>query len=90
MVEMDVRGDDVVNRNSRHAGSLERREQARHRIVGAGVDERRAVAFDDEVARVEHRPMKAGVDYVDTVREALHEGEGGVRHHGRILGICPR
>ena len=73
VVEMDVGRDDVVDRVDVEAGAGERGEQARHRVVGAGVDEGGAAALDDQVGGVEERPMKAGVDDVDAVRQRLDE-----------------
>ena len=63
----------IVDRLGRQAGGVERRQQARHRVVGAGVDEGGAALLDDQVGGVEARAMKAGVDDVDAVIEDVDE-----------------
>ena len=81
-------GDDEVDRVAVEAGGGERREQARQRVIGAGVDEGGAATFDDEVRGVEQRPVKAGVDDTDAVRQRFDEigrcrrGGGRVGHEG--------
>ena len=69
-------GDDEVDRVAARAGGVERGQQARHRVVGAGVDEGGASVLDDQVGGVEARPMKAGVDDVDAVVEAARRSRG--------------
>ena len=90
VVEVHVGRDHVVDRVGRQAGGVERGEQARHRMVGAGIDEGGAAAFDDQVGGVEERPMKAGVDDVDAVAEGRDEGgqdrRGGARFDHGIAG----
>ena len=89
VVEVDVGRDDVVDGVDVEPCGGERGEQARHRMVRAGIDERRAAALDDQVGGVEERPMKAGVDDVDAVREPFDEvrrearGEEGIVHAER-------
>ena len=73
MVEMDVGRDHVVDRVDAKAHRLQGREQPGHRVVRSGVDERRAVAFDDQVGGVEARAVKAGVDDVDAMTERRDE-----------------
>ena len=85
MVQVYVRRDDVVHRVTRQAVGLERGQKARHRIIGAGVDEGRVPVFDDQVARIETRSVEAGVDDVDAVVQRVDEGMGG--GHG---GECRR
>ena len=53
VVEVDVGRDDEVDRVGVEPGGGERGEQARHRVVGAGVDEGGAAALDDQVGGVE-------------------------------------
>src|SRR5438105_4864 len=79
VVEMDVRRDDVVDRVDADPGALERGEQARHGVVGTGVDEGGAAALDDQVGGVEERPVKAGVDDADAVADPLDERRLGSR-----------
>ena len=96
VVEVDVGRDDVVDRVDVEIGGGERGEQARHRVVRAGIDERRPAALDDQVGGVEERPMKAGVDDVDAMREPFDEvrrearGEEGIVHAERRVfrGRC--
>src|SRR2546421_4284750 len=73
MVEMDVGGDDPVDRIARDAQRVEGGQKARHRMVGRGVDEGGTARFDDQEARVEMRPVKAGIDDVDAVRVVAEE-----------------
>ncbi len=73
MVEVHVGGDHHVDRLGLESGGVERGEQARHRVVGAGVDEGGATVLDDQVGGVEARAMKAGVDDVDAVVEDVDE-----------------
>ena len=81
VVEVDVGRDHVVDRVGAEADALERGEQARHRVVGAGVDEGGAAVLDDQVGGVEARPVKARVDDVDAVADGFDGagigGEGG-------------
>ncbi len=81
VVEVDVGRDDVVDGVDVESCGGEGGEQARHRMVRAGIDERRAAALDDQVGGVEERPMKARVDDVDAVREPFDEvrREAGAR-----------
>ncbi len=88
VVEVDVGRDDEVDRVALESGGGERREQARHRVVRAGVDEGGAAAFDDQIGGVEQRPVKPSVDDVDAVRQRFDEvrrcRRGGIRvgHEG--------
>ena len=94
MVEMDMGGDDPVDRVARDAQRVEGGQKARHRMVGAGVDESGAARFDDQEARVETRPVKAGVDDVDAMRVVAEErfvGRHSVRWgEGRRRRFCGR
>jgi hypothetical protein len=65
--------DDPVDRDTARGRRCQRGEQARHRMVGAGVDEGGAAVFDHQVGRIEHRAVKAGVDDVDAVKGLGHE-----------------
>ena len=75
VVEVHVRRDHVIDGLARQAERFQRGQQARHREVGAGVDEGRAAVLDDQVGGVEHRAMEAGVDGEDAVAQVL--GVGG-------------
>ncbi len=75
VVEMHVGGDDVVDRIDAEPDRVECREQARHRVVGARVDEGGTVALDDQVGGVESRAVKAGIDDVDAMADRL-DGTG--------------
>ena len=96
VVEVDVGRDDVVDGVDVEPGSGERGEQARHRVVRAGIDERRATALDDQVGSVEERSMEAGIDDLDAMREPFDEvrcearGEEGIVHAERCAfgGRC--
>ena len=67
VVEVDVGEQHPVDRGARDALGVERREQVRHRERGAGIDERRAAAVDDQVAGVEPRAHIVRVDRRDAV-----------------------
>ena len=69
VVEVHVRGDHPVDRLARHPGGFEHRQQPRHRVARARVDESGAAALDDQVGCVEVRPLVAGVDRPHAVRE---------------------
>ena len=84
VIEMHVGRDDEVDRVAREPGGGERGEQARHRVVGAGVDEGGAAALDDQVRGVEERPVKAGVDDTDAVGQRFDEGGRCRRGGGRV------
>jgi hypothetical protein len=85
MVEVDVGGDHVVDVSDVEGGTVERGEQARHRMVRAGIDEGGAAALDDQVGGVEQRSMKAGVDDVNAVPEPLDEVGREARGEKRII-----
>ena len=85
MVEMDVGRDHQVDRVAAQPGGGERGEQARHRVVGAGVDEGGAAVLDDQVGGVEARAVKAGVDDVDAVRQrSTKSGAAGAAGVGSV------
>jgi hypothetical protein len=75
VVEVDVGGDDVVDHLGRQAQRIERGQQARHGVVGAGVDKQRAAAFDHQIGRIKLRPVKARVYGVDAVGQGLNKGQ---------------
>ena len=66
-------GDHEFDRVARHADLRQRLEQARHRVLSAGVDESGPAGFDDEIAGVVPGPLKPGVYDVHAVRERLDE-----------------
>jgi hypothetical protein len=74
MVEVHVGGDHHLDRLRCQAGGVERGQEARHRVVGAGVDEGGTPFLDDQEGGVEAGAMKAGVDDVDAVIENVDEG----------------
>ena len=86
VVEVHMGRDHEVDRVVCQACRGEGRQQARHRVVDAGVDEGGAAALDDQVGGIESRAVKTGVDDVDTVRDRLYEGWDGERGHEPILG----
>jgi hypothetical protein len=94
VVEVDVGRDDVVDGVDLEPGSGERGEQARHRVVRAGIDERRPAALDDQVGGVEERSMEAGVDDRGCLARAVRrspargEGRGGDRSRGAMCVRC--
>ena len=68
MVEVDVGGDEPVDRVRRQPRGIERREHVRHAVQGAAVDEGRAAVLDHQVRGAERRPLaEAGVDDGDAV-----------------------
>ena len=71
VVEVDVGEDHVVDGVRRDAEGVEGREQVRHRVARPDVDERGTAALDDQVARVEERPLESRVDGDDAVAEVL-------------------
>ena len=71
MVEVHMGGDDVVHGIAGQPQVIQGRQQARHREVGAGVDEGGAAVLDNQVGGVEQRPVKAGVDDVDATAADL-------------------
>jgi hypothetical protein len=79
VVEVHVRRDDEVDRVRCEPGRFECGEQARHCVVGAGVDEGGAPVLDDEEGGVEARPVKARVDDLDAVRQPRDEVRRGER-----------
>lgn len=85
MVEVHMGRNHEVDRVQREADGVDRIEQAWDRMVGAGVDERAAAVLDDQVARIEARAEKAGVDDMDAVIEQLDE-VGQRRHGGKRVG----
>ena len=94
VVEVNVGRDDEVDRVRAEPERAERGEQARHRVVGARVDEGGATLLDDEIRRVEAWPMKAGVDRVDAVAQRFDEvgeaGDQGFCAHRGILESTSR
>jgi hypothetical protein len=86
VIEMDVGRNDEVDRVALEPGGGERREQARHRVVGAGVDERGAAALDDQIRGVEQRPVKAGVDDADAVRQRSTKSGVAIAAKSSITG----
>ena len=97
VVEVDVGRDDVVDGVDVEPGAVERGEQARHRMVRAGIDERRPAVLDDQVGGVEARSMKAGVDDVDALVEPVDEvgreargGKGIIHAERRVFGADAR
>jgi len=78
MVQVDMGGNDPVHGVARQAQRVQRRQQARHGMVGAGVDEGGAAVLHHQIGGVEARALKAGVDGVDAVAEVFDEVKHGL------------
>ena len=89
VVQVHVGRDDAVDGVAREAQRVQRRQQARHREVRAGVDEGGAAVREQQVGGVEVVALEAGVDGEDVVAERRHEGGQGVVH-GAIVGAALR
>ena len=74
MIQVHVGDDQPLDRIGRQARAVERVEQAWDAVIGAGVDERGARAFDDEVCGVEARAVETGVDHANAERQRVHRG----------------
>ena len=85
VIEMDVGQEDVVDVAAIEIVLLQRVEQVRHAVVGAGVDEGRAAVGDHQVAGVCGRSQVQGVDGDNAVACV-----GGARHLLRHVVSCPR
>ena len=82
VVEMNVREDDPLYGLWLEPLRREGCEQPGNRPVGAGVHEGGSTVLHDEVACIEARTLKAGIDEGDAVRQPLkcrHEKEPGSR-----------
>ena len=70
VIQVHVGQEDVVDRAARDAELGERRQQVRHRVVRADVDEGGAPAVHDDVRGGVARVQVLGVDGGDAVRVA--------------------
>ena len=72
MVEMNVRQENKVDVGDIEALLTQRIQQQRYGIVGAGIDERAAALFDDEVTGVLQRAQIFSVDGDDAIVECRY------------------
>mmetsp|Transcript_11370 Transcript_11370/g.22085 ORF Transcript_11370/g.22085 Transcript_11370/m.22085 type:complete len:294 (-) Transcript_11370:117-998(-) len=78
MIQVHMGRDHPVHRVARQPERIQRRQQARGSVVGAGVDEGGMAVLDHQIGRIEARALEAGVDGIDAVAEVVEE----IREHG--------